>query len=200
MKLSVLCEPCGQKSLSKNPSRAELKIRGTDGFPFRVSRYVTGKFCVHLGSNIYNGMCAQILRNPTFGSYPFNSEVWWPDGGNRFEYDPARIRDHIRRLTGRQGLTVSVIEKAIQEYSDGLAFWWCREGSPGSVPVSPDTGPYGERAQRVEVSSPKEGIAQWIYLPLHRARSFELDLTVRSPDLSTLKLALYSGDAAKPFF
>ena len=31
-----------------------------------ISRYLFGKFTEHLGANVYNGIWAQILRNPGF--------------------------------------------------------------------------------------------------------------------------------------
>ena len=62
--------------------------------------------------------------------------------------------------------------------------------------VSPDTGPYGGRAQRVEFQA-SGGIKQWCWLPLHRARKYEFELLVRSPDLKSLKLSLTRQGAEK---
>ena len=43
--------------------RLDLAIRGAH----RVNPLLYGKFCEHLGYNIYQGMHAQVLYNPTFG-------------------------------------------------------------------------------------------------------------------------------------
>jgi hypothetical protein len=56
----------------------------------RIPRFITGTFAEHLRDNIYNGMCAQILRNPTFVDYPFASLELSPDGIVGFPADPKR--------------------------------------------------------------------------------------------------------------
>ncbi len=63
--------------------------------------------------------------------------------------------------------------------------------------VSPDTGPYGGRAQRVELKA-GAGIQQWTWLPLHRTRKYEFELLARSPGLSALKLCLRRQGTERP--
>ena len=57
-------------------------------------------------------------------------------------------------------------------YFGGGAFGWFAHGPDGAVRLSPAVDPHGGRAQRVEVgrtgAGEPAGIAQWVYLPLHR--------------------------------
>ena len=55
-----------------------------------------------------------------------------------------------------------------------------------AVVCSPDTGPYGGRAQRVRAGRAGRGIAQWTWLPLHRVREYEFEILVRSPDVDSV--------------
>ena len=142
--------------------------------PQPIPKYITGKFCEHLGSNIYQGMDAQILRNPTFADYPFGDGRMSPDGVTAFQSDPREIGRQLRQQAQRIGWPEGELDRLVQDREQGLACWWVREGSIESVQVSPDTGPYGGRAQRVQVGKPANGIAQWIFLPLHRVQKFEL--------------------------
>jgi alpha-N-arabinofuranosidase len=70
--------------------------------------------------------------------------------------------------------------------------------SPSAVEVSPDTGPHGGRAQRVQVAAPETGIAQWVCLPLHRVRKYEIEILARSPDVAALGVALCAQDSPRP--
>ena len=56
--------------------------------------------------------------------------------------------------------------------------------------MSPDVGPAGGRAQRVEASAAGEGVSQWTHLPLHRVRGYEFRLVTRSTDLTSLTVTL----------
>jgi hypothetical protein len=53
-----------------DPAGATLRILAGERSPHRIPALITGKFAEHLGSNILNGMDAQILRNPTIGPIP----------------------------------------------------------------------------------------------------------------------------------
>ena len=55
---------------SEDAGRARVTVDLEARSPVRVSPLLFGKFCEHLGSNIYGGMEAQVLRNPTFGAWP----------------------------------------------------------------------------------------------------------------------------------
>jgi alpha-N-arabinofuranosidase len=174
--------------------------------PFRradheVPPELFAKFAEHLGWNVYHGMDAQLLFNPTFGEWPFpagcaNS----PDGGQRWETDPETVQEQIEEFAAIQDLPES--EPLAEFYESGGAFWW---HSRGDVAVSPDTGPTGDRAQRIEVGGAAEndsesavngassngaGIQQWVYLPLQRTDGYELELRARAASETTLTVAL----------
>jgi alpha-N-arabinofuranosidase len=159
-----------------------------------IGPYLTGKFCEHLGANIYRGMHAQVLQNPTFGDWPF-ADGMRPDGGIARTADEARIAARIEARATQEGWPEPA--RLVEARRDGLAYGWIREGARDRVRVSPDAGPHGGRAQRVEMAAAGEGIAQWIRLPLHRVRAFEWTVAVRSPDLARLRLALHGEGAAK---
>ena len=161
-----------------------------------VPRFLTGKFAEHLGSNIYNGMCAQIVRNPTFADWPFAGGGQTPDGRPRFLSDEKQIGDAIRHGASRLNWPEGEVQKLLESRADGLAHWWIREGARNMVRLSPDVGPDGERAQRVEVDRAGDGIAQWMDLPLHRVRKFEYELVLRSPDIPTFTISLDPGGAS----
>ena len=119
-------------------------------------------------------MGAQILRNPTFADYPFWDGRMSPDGVTAFQSDPREIARQLRQQAQCIGWPEGELDRLVEARDHGLACWWVREGSIESVQVSPDTGPHGGRAQRVQVGTPANGIAQWIFLPLHRVRKYEV--------------------------
>ena len=160
-----------------------------------ISRYLTGKFCEHLCHNIYNGMHAQILQNPTFADYPFGGGPH-PDGGHKVESDEERIAERIRAEARHREIPEP--DKLIESRADALAHRWIREGAREAIAVSPEAGPHGGRAQRIEVSNGGQGLAQWVHLPLHRVLSYQWRLVARSPDLRSLKITAWPGDRRKP--
>ncbi|MCK4294934.1 MAG: hypothetical protein KAY65_17180 [Planctomycetes bacterium] len=179
-------------------SEATLRIRTGDRSPYPIGKYITGKFCEHLGYNIYHGMDAQILHNPTLADYPFSAGEQSPDGGAKFHFDREQIARGIRRQAPELGWPSEEITEMIRGREDGLACWWTRQGKRESVKVSPDVGEHGQRAQRIEVSAAGQGIAQWTYLPLHRIRRYEFELIARSPDLTSLSVTLTGPGGKKP--
>ena len=183
---------------SKEAGRAVLSVRAAERSPHPIPRYITGKFCEHLGSNIYNGMDAQVLRNPTFADYPFWTGQMSPDGVAKFHSDEEKIAQELRRQAERAGWPKEELERLVESRADGLACGWVREGPRDAVLVSPDTGPHGGRAQRVQVKAEGQGIAQWTALPLHRVRRYEVEVLARSPDLASLTVSLWPPQAKAP--
>ena len=179
-------------------AQAVIRVRAGQRSPYPIPRYITGKFAEHLGNNIQNGMDAQILRNPTFADYPFASGQTSPDGIVTFLFDRQEIGRQLRQRALRLGWPDGELAALVEGRDDGLACFWVRVGPRGSVQVSPDTGPYGGRAQRIEVRAAGEGIAQWTYLPLHRVRKFQFEMFARSPDVESLTIALSAPDAKEP--
>jgi alpha-N-arabinofuranosidase len=157
-----------------------------------IPRFITGKFAEHLGSNIYNGMCAEILRNPTFAEFPFWNGSQDPDGLPHMLADEAQIGDEVRRQALRLRWPEAEARKLIESRQEAMAHWWIRaaDANGGYPRTSPDTAEYGGRAQRVEARAAGQGIAQWSHLPLHRTRKYQYQLSVRSPDLTALTLSI----------
>src|SRR5262245_40621062 len=160
---------------SSAPSHATIPVHAAQRSPHPIPADITGKFAEHLGANIYNGMDAQILRNPTFADYPFSTGQMSPDGVAKFHSDDSRIVEELRRQALRWGWPESQLEGLVHARADGLACFWTRthwdgfstaqpsppgrgqgEGQLSSaalrtnIQVSPDTGPYGGRAQRIQ--------------------------------------------------
>lgn len=173
-----------------DPSRALIRIRTKERSTQVIPRFITGKFAEHLGYNIYNGMDAQILRNPTFADYPFSNGQMTPDGVTKFLVDDNRINEELRRQGTRFGWPETELDGLVKSRADALACFWTRLGNPLSVLVSADTGPFGGRAQRIQVKEAGQGIAQWTWLPLHRQRKYELEIMARSPDLKALIVSI----------
>jgi len=112
-----------------------------------IPREITGKFCEHLGNNIYNGMDAQILRNSTFADFPFATDQGSPDGLSTFQFEADKIDRQLRNQAVRNGWSEADLDDLATARRDGLASFWSRAGSKNEVSVSPDTGPRGGRAQ-----------------------------------------------------
>jgi alpha-N-arabinofuranosidase len=172
----------------KGAERASLIVHAAERSPYNVPRFITGKFCEHLYFNVTNGMDAQILKNPTFSDYPFSTGQISPDGIATFHYGKEEIARAIRGDAERWGWPPADIEGLIKSRNEAVACWWAKLGD---VQASPDTGPYGGRAQRIAVRRPGQGIVQWTWLPLHRIRKYDVQLWVRSPDLEALTIVFF---------
>jgi alpha-L-arabinofuranosidase len=195
--LICLCAPgWAGRAPAAEPGEATLRIHAAELEKHRVPRNLTGKFCEHLGANIYNGMDAQILRNPTFADYPFATPEATPDGVSTFQFEREKIEAELRRQAQRSGWPESEIPALLKARQDGLACFWTRSGSSESVRVSPDTARAGQRAQRIEVQA-GNGIEQWTWLPLHRQRAFEVELLARSPTLEKARISVRRSGASK---
>lgn len=174
--------------------RAEISIEVDRKSPYPVNPLLFGKFCEHLGSNIYNGMEAQILRNPTFGKWVFGCGTDHVNGGAGFEYDPDRIAAAIRSRAARMGWPDA--GRLVESYQDGCAYHWFRIGGKDEVLLSPDAGAHGNRAQRIETTPADRGIGQWTPLPLHRVREFEYRVVARSASGGAMRLRISTVDEA----
>lgn len=171
-----------------DPSTAAVTIGQPDSSAGALSSRLCGKFCEHLGSNIYRGMWAQILQNPTFGDWPF-ADGMRPDGGIKRTADEELIAERIRGSAVREKWPEPQL--LVESRQDDLAHWWIREGARGDVRFTSDVNDYGKRAQRVEVFADGHGVAQYCHLPLHRVRTFEWSVVVRAPHAVDLTIALY---------
>mgnify|MGYP000462908539 CR=1 FL=1 len=144
----------------------------------RVSPLLYGKFCEHLGYNIYQGMHAQILYNATFGKIRVDEGF-------------------VRRLAERQGWPDAA--PVVASYQDGAALGWFRLGEKDEVLLSPDAGPQGNQAQRFETAGragqSAKGIAVYTYLPLHRVRRYQFRVVARAAQPVRAELQLRSAAA-----
>jgi len=202
-KTSNLFEFTPQDSGAVAKVRIDPQVRGRSP----VSPWLYGKFCEHLGNNIYHGMHAQILFNATFGRWSFaasSDAINRPDGGMATECDGQKIALRAKGYHERMGLHDETL--LIRDFADGAAFGWVRLGDVEQVVLSPDTGPHGQRAQRIETfgasSDKPQGIAQRLYLPLHRTRGYLFRLVGRAIGSTTVSLALSAvgadGQAGAP--
>src|SRR3974377_1507401 len=147
-------------SPSNDPRRATIRIDLETRSPYRVNPLLFGKFTEHLGHNIYNGIDAQILMNPTFGKWAFSSGDNPIDGGAIMESDPRKITNRIERYA--HWLSLPNPSLLVESYKEGAAFGWMRTGSREEVVLSPDVGESSDRAQRVEVLRTSEPAPQGI--------------------------------------
>jgi len=158
--------------------RATVTVDPAKRGPCPISSLLLGKFCEHLGCNIYHGMEAQILYNPTFGDMKVG-EPFFKHMGERFGWPDTKAM--------------------VEAHRDGGAPGWLRLGPAEEVLLSPDAGPHGTRAQRFEVAETAEadgGIEQWAYLPLHRTRGYEFRVVARAVRPCRVVLRLSSEEAA----
>ncbi|MHB9046578.1 MAG: alpha-L-arabinofuranosidase C-terminal domain-containing protein [Pirellulales bacterium] len=191
--------PAGGSAESNSAAQtATLRVQAGKRAAHAIPAYLTGKFAEHLGNNIYNGMNAQIVRNPTFADYPFATGEASADGVATFLVDRQEIARQLRRRAARQGWPEAELDALVESRDDGLACWWTRVGPRDQVAVSPDTGPHGGRAQRVEVRATGQGVAQWTWLPLHRTRKYEFTLVARAPEMISLTVSIQPPDAKGP--
>jgi alpha-L-arabinofuranosidase len=160
-----------------------------------IHPHLMGKFCEQLGANIYHGMDAQILFNHTFGKWRFFANDH-PDGGVSEQSDRKEI---YKYKNDNWPDTTRVLDS----FYNGCAWGWFHFGNKtDDVRMSPDVSAAGVRAQRVEMlnASPASpsGIAQWIYLPIHRIRNYSYRILVRAmkPCKLQLQISPYPGNSA----
>lgn len=174
-------------------TRAVVRIDRASRGSVPFSPLLLGKFCEHLGSNIQQGMDAQLLRNPTFAAWRFSAGEKNPDGGISAEHDLVAIAAHMKNRAEQSGWPDGA--RLFDAWRGGGAYPWFSCGAVASVRCSPDVGPFGHRAQRVEIaaSGAPAGLAQWTYLPLHRTRRYVYRVVARAMKPVELTLAL-DGD------
>jgi len=128
-----------------------------------ITRLLFGKFTEHLGRNIYSGMWAQILQNSSFADWSFFRHVWnW-----------ARNRHHAADFP---------LDQMLAAYERGLACWWLPYGSETAEYLIDWTDPFNsDTSQRLIVPPgvPETGVAQTVYLPVHRVRSYTASFHAR---------------------
>jgi len=160
---------------------AEIDIFASRRAAAPVSRRLYGKFCEHLGANIYNGMWAQIVRNPGFEPWRF----YGPEA-----HHGHRVA-HLERRLGVRGLG--------QGRARGIAFAWIPCGQGDATFALDEAEPFNSTtSQKIAVtrvpSGGASGIAQPIALPVHRVADYELSLAIRgTKGTGELRVAIRKG-------
>lgn len=184
--------------ISDDLKKAYIKVHHDQLSRYPISPFLTGKFAEHLGWNIQNGMSAEILRNPTFADYRYSLDRQGPDGQllgcSSVDETKRRLESDARQF----GWPASDALLMSDDYTAGLAAFWAKFGPNDSIRVSPDIGPSGGRAQRIEIISSESGICQWTWLPLHRVKSYTFRIILRSPNISAFTVRLYMEGQGKP--
>jgi len=157
---------------------ATIEVTASQRAAQPVSRLLYGKFAEHLGSNIYNGMWAQVLRNSGF-------EPWRLFGTTDAQI--AHAAERLGRMLGVKGLAAS--------RERGIAFPWIPCGQ-GTATFALDTEAFNsETSQRIAATAVPTGgaigVAQPICLPAPRCHKYEFSLHARGD--SPLDLALRKG-------
>ncbi len=186
------------------PGKATVTVDATTRAAHQVNPRLFGKFCEHLGANIYHGMEAQILFNPTFGKWRFSAGDNHVDGGVREETERERVSQRITMYAERLGWPDA--QRVIDAYFAGGAYGWFPAGDGESIAddvrLSPDVGPHGSRAQRVEIlrtpGGAARGIGGWTYVPLHRTRTYHFRIVARAIEPCTLDLSLAPAETGSP--
>jgi len=135
-----------QHQTSTDLQRASLTIDVHRRADAPLHPHLLGKFCEHLGTNIYQGMDAQILFNSTFARWRFAAGTH-PDGG----VCEASEREVIRANAEHVDYWPEP-DRLIDAYFAGGAWGWFRIGSASEVRLSPDVAAAGGRAQRLEIA------------------------------------------------
>ncbi len=155
-----------------------IEIRAQERAARPVSRYLYGKFTEHLWWNVYNGLWAQILKNPGFESWELLGDgwkripEWFRRGGFPDEFPALRIADSP---------------------GGGVAPWWLPWGG-ATAEYAVETGAFNsERCQKISAASLAggAGIEQPVFLPLHRASTYQLQLYARGS--ARLRLGVYAA-------
>jgi len=153
--------PDGEAVVRVDPSRT--------GEP--ISRRLFGKFAEHLHHNIYHGMWAQVVRNPSF-------EDW-----------PLFFMNDDRMTQARQQAVDSG-----QPWPEGLAAHWRSQGE-GDVVYSLDPDSINTNtSQHIAVKFLKTravGLRQDdVYLPLHRESDFDVSLYARARGIKAVDVVV----------
>ncbi|OIP05717.1 MAG: hypothetical protein AUJ96_10255 [Armatimonadetes bacterium CG2_30_66_41] len=132
--------------------------------PRPVSRLLYGKFTEHLGRNIYNGMWAQVLRNPGFESWRYFAESKDALAGRYRHVQPG------------------VPAQLPSTDPDKLAAWWMPYGR-GEVDYSLDgnarNAEFCQRLAVTKLETPEVGLQQPLFLPTHRTADYEVSFWAR---------------------
>lgn len=166
-----------------NASR--LEVFAGERWKQTVSPRLFGKFTEHLGRNVYHGIWAQLLVNPGFEPTRF------------FQYGgrpPSETLPHHLAWWGvPETVTRPLLRRLEEGLREGVAYGWMRAGDgEARYTLDPDRV-NSETSQRIDVRSPRVGIAQPVFLPLHRQRRVVLSVWAKG-DAGDLYATLRTAD------
>jgi len=166
-----------------NASR--LEVFAGERWKQTVSPRLFGKFTEHLGRNVYHGIWAQLLVNPGFEPTRF------------FQYGgrpPSETLPHHLAWWGvPETVTRPLLRRLEEGLREGVAYGWMRAGD-GEARYTLDLDRVNsETSQRIDVRSPRVGIAQPVFLPLHRQRRVVLSVWAKG-DAGDLYATLRTAD------
>lgn len=150
-----------------------------------ISPRLFGKFTEHLGRNVYHGIWAQVLVNPGLEPTRF------------FQYGgrpPSETLPHHLAWWGvPEAVTRPLLHRLEESLREGVAYGWMCTGE-GEARYTLDTDRVNsETSQRIEVRSPRAGVAQPIFLPLHRQRRMVLSVWAKG-DAGNLYASIRTAD------
>ncbi len=149
--------------------RSSIEIHAGTTAPKPIPDFLFGKFTEHLGFNIYNGMWAQVLKNPEFAP----AETLGRD------IEKGHWLRQMDRRPEYRGIVDAVSRK--------VALYWLPFGQ-GEVTFSFDSDavspPSAQKMEVKSISSPpygaQVGLTQPIFLPLHRQQNYELSFWAKA--------------------
>ncbi len=147
-----------------------------------ISKYLFGKFTEHLGRNIYRGMWAQILENPSFEPHCFFA--------NKMDVLEERLKRIERLFPG---------VKMLESFRSGVAYGWAKYGEgEATFSLVPDcVGSWtSQRIDAFSLDTEGIGVQQPIFLPLHREDEYELSVWIKG-NVKTMKIAVETIDKDK---
>jgi len=158
-------------------SKTDIIINTNNKSDKPLNRLLFGKFAEHLGNNIYNGMWAQILKNPVFAPWHFFSHIYRKWSNTSTLYNKKYSHYPVKKL--------------LDSYNHGVACWW--------IPFSPENGSYllsqdtpfisgTSQLIRINKSGHETGIEQPLFLPLHRINRYIVTLHARG-NINKLKIS-----------
>ena len=155
-----------------------------------IPRDLAGQLCEHLGANIYNGMDAQVLRNPTFADYPFATGQTTPDGVVTFQFERERIESELRRQAVRCGWPEEELRGCATAAGWIGLFLVPRGAAPGRGGQPRYRGPRAGGRSESSSKPAVEGSSSGPGCRCTERGSIEFELLARSPGLTALKLSL----------
>lgn len=136
-----------------------------------ISPLLFGKFTEHLGRNVYHGIWAQMLVNPGFEpAQPFLYG----------ERPPSEtLPRHLAWWGVSEAVTRPLLRRLEESLREGTAYAWLRFGNGEARYALDGDRVNSETSQRIVVrslASREVGIAQPIFLPLHRQKRVVLSV------------------------